>query len=425
MKQRKARISTLLATLFLVSPMALAQTAPPGGAPQNSQATADAKTFSQQELDQLLAPIALYPDALLAQILMGATYPLEIVQAARWVKDNPKLTGKALEDAVAQQPWDPAVKALTVVPQVLQQMNDRLEWTQKIGDAFLAQQGDVMSTVQSLRAKADASGNLKSTEQMTVSKQPQGSSTVYVIESPKPEVVYVPSYNPTVVYGAWPYPAPPYYVYPPGYAYAPGLTFAAGMFVGAAIWGNCNWGHGEVDVNVNRYNSFNRSNVSNTNWSHNVDHRKGVAYRDQNVARQYQRGGDRQATQARENFRGRAESGRDEMRGMDRGQLDNRVRDADRGSSQLGDRGGRSDGGRADGGRTGGGGFDSGGRRDNGLSGVGSGASTREASQRGASSRDFSGRSAATSSAGSRGGSGFSGGGGRSGGGGGGRGGRR
>ena len=425
MKQRKARISTLLATLFLVSPMALAQTAPPGGAPQNSQATADAKTFSQQELDQLLAPIALYPDALLAQILMGATYPLEIVQAARWVKDNPKLTGKALEDAVAQQPWDPAVKALTAVPQVLQQMNDRLEWTQKIGDAFLAQQSDVMSTVQSLRAKADASGNLKSTEQMTVSKQPQGSSTVYVIESPKPEVVYVPSYNPTVVYGAWPYPAPPYYVYPPGYAYAPGLTFAAGMFVGAAIWGNCNWGHGEVDVNVNRYNNFNRSSVSNTNWSHNVDHRKGVAYRDQNVARQYQRGGDRQATQARENFRGRAESGRDEMRGMDRNQLDNRVRDADRGSSQLGDRGGRSDGGRADGGRTGGGGFDSGGRRDNGLSGVGNGASTREASQRGASSRDFSGRSAATSSAGSRGGSGFSGGGGRSGGGGGGRGGRR
>ncbi len=414
MKPRQQRSCALLAALFLAVPSVMAQTAPaPGAAPATNTSPA-AKTFSQQDLDQLLAPIALYPDALLAQVLMASTYPLEIVQAARWVKDNPKVTGKALEDAMTQQPWDPAVKSLTTVPQVLQQMNERLEWTQKLGDAFLAQQKDVMDTVQSLRAKADASGNLKSTEQMSVNKQAQGTSTVYVIESPKPEVVYVPTYNPTVVYGTWPYPQPPYYVYPPSYAYPPGLTFAAGMVVGAAIWGNCNWGHGEVDVNVNKYNNFNRSSVSNSNWNHNVDHRKGVAYRDQNVARQYQRGGDRQAAQSRENFRGRAESGRGELGGMDRASLNDQVRNADRG--------GRTDGARGDGGRF------SGGGRDNGLSGVGNGASTREASQRGASSRDFGSRGSGASAS-NRGSSSFSGGGSRGGGGGGrgggGRGGRR
>jgi len=440
MKQHH-RPSVLLAALFLTVPLAMAQnTAPPTQAGPSGSAADVApagKTFSQQELDQLLAPIALYPDALLAQVLMASTYPLEVVQAARWAKDHPKVTGKALEDAMAQQPWDPAVKALTAVPQVLQQMNDRLEWTQKLGDAFLAQQKDVMNTVQALRAKADASGNLKSSSQMTVNKQAQGNSTVYVIESPKPEVVYVPTYNPTVVYGTWPYPQPPYYVYPPGYAYAPGLTFAAGMVVGAAIWGNCNWGHGDVDVNVNRYNTFNHTNVSNTNWNHNAAHRQGVAYRDPNVARQYQRGGDRQAAQARENFRGRAESGRGELSTMDRNQLNDRVRDAQRGGSQLndrqgrpsgdragaqfGDRGGRSDGNQADRGNFSGRSADSGRGRDNGLSGIGNGASTREASQRGASSRNTStGRSAAPASRGS---GGFSGGGSR--GGGGGRGGRR
>ena len=419
MKPRSKRSCVVITALFLALPSAMAQNSPgPNSTPATTDSTTTRKTFSQQELDQLLAPIALYPDALLAQILMASTYPLEIVHAARWAKDNPKITGKPLEDAMAQQPWDPAVKSLTSVPQVLQQMNDRLEWTQKLGDAFLAQQKDVMATVQALRAKADASGNLKPSEHMTVDKQTQGSNTVYVIESPKPEVVYVPTYNPTVVYGTWPYPQPPYYVYPPSYVYPPGLAFATGMFVGAAIWGNCNWGHGEVDVNVNRYNNFNRSSVSNTNWNHNVDHRKGVAYRDQNVASQYQRGGDRQAAQARENYRGRAESGRSELKGMDRAALNDRASNADRGNGQLGDRGSRSDSGR----------FNSagGGTRDNGLSGIGNGASTREASQRGASSRDFSGRGGSGGSSfsgGSRGSSGFSGGGSR--GGGGGRGGRR
>lgn len=406
------------AAIFALSPT-LAQSQSSTAAPTSASATA--KTFSQQDLDRLLAPIALYPDPLLAQILMASTYPLEVVEAARWVKANPRVSGAALETAMAKQSWDPAVKALTSVPQVVQQMSDNLEWTQKLGDAFLAQQQDVMNTVQSLRAKADATGNLRTTEQQVVRTEVQGSQKIYVVEPANPQVVYVPTYNPTVVYGSWWYPTPPYAMYPPGYAYAPGLAFATGIFVGAAIWGGCNWGWGgsNVNVNVNRYNSFNRTNISNSNWNHNVDHRRGVAYRDQNIARQYNRGGDFQAAQARENFRGRADTGRAELKGMDRGQLNDRVSAADRASrDNLAGRGdlsqrpgadrgaGAAGGGRFDGSGAGAAGRDrfEGGRagagggvhdrasgqheaRSGGFSGVGNGAATREASQRGSASR--------------------------------------
>jgi len=281
-------------------------------APSAESTAASANTFTQQDLDQLIAPIALYPDALLAQIFMASTYPLEIVEAARWVKANPDLKGAALEDALQQQTWDPSVKSLTTVPQALEQMNDKLDWTQKLGDAFLAQQKDVMDTVQTLRAKAQAAGNLKSSEQQVVKTETQGTQTIYVIESSSPEVVYVPTYNPTVVYGSWWYPTPPYYMYPPQYAYPPGVAFATGVIVGAAIWGNCNWHGGNVDVNVNHYNSFNKTTINNANWNHNVDHRKGVAYKDQKVAQQYNRGTSAQASQARNAYRGRpAQQGTD------------------------------------------------------------------------------------------------------------------
>jgi hypothetical protein len=333
-------------------------------------------------------------------------------------------------------------------------MNDNLDWMQKLGDAFLAQQQDVMDTVQGLRARADATGNLKTTEQQVVRTEVQGSQKIYVVESPKPEVVYVPTYNPTVVYGSWWYPAPPYYVYPPAYVYPPGVGFATGLVVGAAIWGAANWGwgRGNVDIDVNRYNSFNRTNISNRNWSHNVAHRGGVAYRDQNVARQYNRGGNAQAAEAREQFRGRAESGRSELKGMDRAELNDRVRSADdRSRENLGGRaeGGRGELGRGDGGRGGdraavsdrmqggdrGGAaagrdrFDGGGARADagggdrhggssfgersggGFSGVGNGASTRAESQRGHASRADMGGGR------SGGGASYAGGGGRSGGG--------
>ena len=380
---------------------------------------------------------------------MAATYPLEVVEAARWAKANPKVTGKALEDAMAAQAWDPAVKSLTSVPQVLQQMNEKLDWTQKLGDAFLAQQGDVMDTVQMLRAKADAAGNLKTSEQQVVKTETQGSQTIYVVESPKPEVIYVPTYNPAVVYGTWWYPAPPYYMYPPAYVYPPGLAFATGVFVGAAIWGGCHWGwggHGSVHVNINRYNSFNRTNLTNNNWNHNANHRRGVSYRDQNVANKFNRGGNAQASKVREDFRGRADSGRSELKGMDRNELNNRVQNAgrDKGAVEnrlngLAERGGQraGDDRAAFRGDNAGARFDGGGRealsgrfdgaknnRANNagaFSGAGNGAATREASSRGGASRaDMGARSGGFSAAGA----GNRGGGGRLGGGGGGGGGR-
>ena len=272
------------------------------------------KSFSQEELDQLLAPIALYPDALLAQILMASTYPLEVVSAERWIATNPGLRGAALEDALQSQTWDPAVKSLTVFPQVLQMMSQKLDWTQKLGDAFLAQQQDVMATVQALRAKALAEGTLKDSKEQKVIVVTENNVTIIKIEPADPEVVYVPTYDPSIVYGTWPYPAyPPYYWYPPGYYY-PGGAFLAGVIIGWALWGNVDWGGGggggRVYVDHRKYNNFNRTDISgDNNWRHNVNHRGGVPYRDQRVAQQYGRVPAADAA-SREAFRGRADAGR-------------------------------------------------------------------------------------------------------------------
>ncbi len=273
--------------------------------------------YSQAELNQILAPIALYPDDLVAQVLMASTYPLEIVEAARWVKANPNLKGSQLAAALEKQSWDPSVKSLVNFPQTLNMMNDQLDWTQKLGNAFLAQQKDVMSTIQGLRAKAQAQGNLKTTKEQKVVVQDQ----VIVIQPADPQVVYVPVYNPTVVYGAWPYPAypPPYYP-PPGYTAGVAMfSFAAGVAVGAAwgyAWGGCNWHGGDVNVNVNKNitynNTINRSAYANqvsTNpngtgqWKHNPDHRGGVAYRDPGTAAKYGQTA-RPSSDARKNYRG-------------------------------------------------------------------------------------------------------------------------
>jgi hypothetical protein len=282
--------------------------------------TADT-SLTREQLEQLVAPIALYPDSLLAQVLMASTYPLEIVQAARWAGTNSKLKGKALEDALQPQPWDPSVKSIVVVPQVLQMMNDKLDWTEMLGNAFLAQQDDLLKAVQDLRARADAKGTLKTTSQQKVSKQsvtatPEpgvsggGTTTAIVIEPADPQVMYVPTYDPAVVYGAWPYPSyPPYSWYPPGYVASNLVSFGVGVAVGAAIWGNCNWGRGQVNVNVNNFNSFNRTNIANGNWQHSVDHRKGVPYANSNVAERFGQKGAGAASAARDQFRGRAEGG--------------------------------------------------------------------------------------------------------------------
>ena len=299
-------------------------------APQGVMAKSEGgdKSFKQEELEQLVAPIALYPDSLVAQILMASTYPLEVVQAGKWAKKNKDLKGDALTKALEKENWDPSVKSLVNFPQVLDMMNDKLDWTQKLGDAFLAQQKEVMDTVQKLRAKAEAEGNLKTTKEQKVVVEKE--TQTIVIESASPEVVYVPTYNPTVVYGTWPYPAyPPYYYYPPGYAAGAALfSFGVGVAVGAAwgyAWGNCNWRGGDVNVNINRNTNFNnnidRSKYQNKittgqggkgEWKHNSEHRKGVSYRDQATAQKFDRGASRDA-KSRESFRGRAEAGRQDI----------------------------------------------------------------------------------------------------------------
>jgi hypothetical protein len=297
-------------------------------APQGVMAKSEGgdKSFKQEELEQLVAPIALYPDSLVAQILMASTYPFEVVQAGKWAKKNKDLKGDALTKALEKENWDPSVKSLVNFPQVLDMMNDKLDWTQELGDAFLAQQKEVMDTVQKLRAKAEAEGNLKTTKEQKVVVEKE--TQTIVIESASPEVIYVPTYNPTVVYGTWPYPAyPPYYYYPPGYAAGAALfSFGVGVAVGAAwgyAWGNCNWRGGDVNVNINRNTNFNnnidRSKYQNTTgkggkgeWKHNPEHRKGVSYRDQATAQKFDRGASRDA-KSRESFRGRAEAGRQDI----------------------------------------------------------------------------------------------------------------
>jgi hypothetical protein len=242
---------------IMIWALVLLMAVPPGIFAQDGGGKPNLK---QEELDQLLAPIALYPDSLLTQILMASTYPLDIVQADKWIKKNKKLKGDALAVELEKQPWDPSVKSLVNFPDVLSMMSDKLDLTQKLGDAFLAQQKDVMNTIQKLRAKAKAAGNLKTTKEQVVKVEQE----VIIIESPSPEVVYVPSYNPTVVYGAWAYPAyPPAPYYPAGYGAA---AFVTGVAVGAAwgyAWGNANWHGGDVNVNVNKNaninNNINRS----------------------------------------------------------------------------------------------------------------------------------------------------------------------
>jgi len=270
------------------------------------------KILSGEQLQQLVAPIALYPDSLLAQVLMASTYPIEIVQAERWAAANSNLTGQALEDALQAQSWDASVKSIVAFPQVLQMMNDELDWTQTLGNAFLAQQKDVLNAVQTLRARAQNAGSLETTSQQNVSTQTiEGGTSAVVIEPANPQTVYVPTYDPNAVYGDWPYPSyPPYSWYPPGYTAATvgsGIAFGAGAVVGRALWGGCNWGTGSVNINTNNFNQFNRANLTNPNWEHDINHRLGVPYGSTAVAARY--GQTAAAYGAREEFRGRAASG--------------------------------------------------------------------------------------------------------------------
>jgi Protein of unknown function (DUF3300) len=301
-------LGLLAAVLLFATPDAvLAQT------PQAASASSQ-QLLSDGQLDALVSPIALYPDALLSEILMASTYPLEVIEADRWANENKNLKGDALKSAVDQQSWDDSVKSLAATPSVLDMMSQKLDWTQKLGDAVLAQQPDVMDAIQRLRTKAQANDKLASNKQQTVSTQQQGGRQVIVIEPTEPNTIYVPYYDPAVVYGPWPYPAyPPYYWSAPGYIAAgvigTGLAFGAGYALGrwasgGNYWGGgFNWGGNNINVNRN----INVNNINVRNWQHNPDHRHGVRYANANVAQKF--GGNRNAiaggAQNRLDFRGR------------------------------------------------------------------------------------------------------------------------
>ncbi|SDO89008.1 MULTISPECIES: DUF3300 domain-containing protein [Filomicrobium] len=271
-----------------------------------------APLFKKEELAQLLAPIALYPDDLLSNVLMASTYPLEVVQAARWRKDpeNAKLEGEDLTKALDAKDWDPSVKALTLVPDVLQMMSEKLEWTQKLGDAFLAQEDDVMNQIQALRMKAEDAGSLKSNEQQKVSRKQDDGSSEIIIQQTSPDVVYVPIYEPAVVYGSWWYPDyPPYYWYGgyPTSAFVSGFFWGTGYAVARSLWGwgYCDWRHRNIHIDVDRYNRINVNNpkITSNTWVHNPRHRGPVPYRDHASREKFGKNGDR-FKEAGKDFRG-------------------------------------------------------------------------------------------------------------------------
>ena len=311
-------VAVVLCVLLLGSgnTILLAQDAAP--AQEAAPAEEEAPKLSNDQLDSLVAPIALYPDPLLAQTLVASTYPLELIQLQQWLAKNPTLKDKALADAVAKEPWDPAIQSMAAVPDVVKRLADDIQWTTQLGDAFLDNQGDVMDAVQRMRKKAEDKGALKSNEQQIVENKVVENKTVIVVQPSNPEVVYVPSYNPTVVYPPPVYPYPPVY-YPP---YVPGaalVSFGVGMAMGAAIWGgSCcgmGWGGGGNNtININNNNNFNKnSNISgnrgggNSNWQHNSQHRGGAPYSNKSTASKY--GGSTRGSQSASNRQGSSRAG--------------------------------------------------------------------------------------------------------------------
>jgi hypothetical protein len=422
---RKEAFLRIIMVVFLCTNLAV----PPGLMAQEAKqapAKQEGPAFRPEEIDQMVAPIALYPDALLAQVLTASTYPLEIVQAGRFVQQNKDLKGEKLMEAAKDKDWEPSVKAMLSFPDVLLMMSEKIEWTEKLGNAFLGQQKDVMTSVQHLRQKAQESGNLKTTKEQKVVVQQD--TKVIVIESATPQVVYVPTYNPTVVYGAWPYPAyPPAPVYPPGYvATTAAFSFAAGVAVGAAAHSGygaygCGWGNNEININASTTNNFTKNNYNNPqkyqvsdknqSWQHNPEHRKGAQYPNQTTAKKYGQQGSGTA----------ARPASSESRGYGGGAGEKGAKPQTSGVSRgAGEKGGAKP-------QTSN--LSSGGGKENALGGSANGGSERASSNRGQESRSSASRSTgggggSSGGGGSRGGGKSSGGGGGRGGGGGGRGGR-
>lgn len=374
------------------SALAAAQSPTPSSTPQATSTTDQAAVkLPADQLDSLVAPIALYPDPMLSQTLIASTYPLEVIQLKQWLDQNKNLQGKALADAVEKQDWDPSIQSLAGLPEVVKLMSENIKWTTDLGNAFLAQQDDVMAAVQRMRQKAQGNGNLKSTEQQKVEVKTVESKQVIVIEQANPEVVYVPSYNPTVVYGAPVYAYPPIAYPPPGY-YAAGMAISFGVGVAmGAFWGGggwccgSSWGGGNNNININNNNNFvknsNRQNIGNgnrqnmgngnrasqmpaggrSNWQHNPQHRGGAPYGDRGTANKFggtTRGDSMQNRQANARQNQARNSARQQPAGGDRGGMGNRQQggagDRGAGSRSASDRMSGGDRGGAGGSRGGG-----------------------------------------------------------------------
>jgi hypothetical protein len=309
-----------LAAVLCVLSLAPVDTAVYAREPQQQDASADqaAPMIPNDQLDSLVAPIALYPDPLLSQVLVASTYPLEIIQLQQWLEKHKDLKGDALVAAVEKEDWDPSIQAMAALPDAVKQLAESIKWTTDLGNAFLAQQNDVMDAVQRMRMKAKDAGTLKSTEQQKVETKTVESKTVVVIQQANPQIVYVPSYNPVVVYGPPVYPYPPIYYPPPSY-YAAGVAIAFGVGVAMGTywrggWGyGCGWGrYNNVNININNnyishYNrtNINRNKINNSNrinannrpsqlpankgntWQHNPQHRGGAPYSNKATATKY------------------------------------------------------------------------------------------------------------------------------------------
>lgn len=345
---------TLIAlALLMANPVAVSAQKPddppaPSSTPQPAQSPASAELLRPEQLEALVAPIALYPDELLANVLAASTYPLEVVQADRWLKARKTLKGDALKKEIEKQSWDDSVKALSSTAEVISMMSDKVEWTKSLGDAVLAQQPDAMDAIQRLRTKAYDSKKLVTTKQQKVSVQTQENRQAIVIEQADPNTMYVPYYDPATVYGDWPYAEyPPYYFGYPSYigagVIAAGLAFGTAWAIGR--WGNywgggCNWGNRNLYVN-----HFNRTTNIGNSWQHSPAHRQGVRYNNVNVQQRFGNNNLKAGAANRMDFRGRdgqqvLRPGQDRPGGADR--AGDRVGDraGDRGGDRVGDRGG-------------------------------------------------------------------------------------
>src|SRR6266850_6804918 len=289
----KTKTLIAIACAILIVPSKVALFARQAEQPQ----TQESVKIPADQLDSLVAPIALYPDPLLSQTLVASTYPLEIMQLQQWLEKNKGLKDKALADAVSKQAWDPSVQAMAALPEMVKRLTDDIQWTTDLGNAVLAQQSDVMDAVQRMRIKAQGTGALASNEQQKVETRVVENKSVIVVEQAQPEVVYVPEYNPVAVYGPAIYPYPEIY-YPPyagGVIAASAISFGAGIAMGDA-WGGgwgwgAGWGHNDIDMNIN--NNFNRNaNISGNRtgrnaWQHNPQHRGGAPYADRATANRF------------------------------------------------------------------------------------------------------------------------------------------